>query len=292
MEQIFKRKKIVVSSLKKKTIMILSANAKINLGLHITAKRPDGYHNLETIFYPIPLADDLEILSPSAAKETELHLSGIPIEGATTDNLIIKAYHLVEQRFSLPPVSIYLHKNIPTGAGLGGGSSDATHTIKLLNQLFELKLTTVEQEKMVSQLGADCPFFVENKPVYATGTGNLFTPLDFSLKGYYLLLVKPDVFVSTKAAFSRVRPQQSTQDLPTLLKQSPTTWKESLRNDFETSVFSLYPSLLEIKEQLYKQGAVYASMSGSGSSIYGIFKENCEALTANYAAHFCRSMPL
>ena len=272
--------------------MILSANAKINLGLHITEKRPDGYHNLETIFYPIPLADDLEILSPSVAKETELHLSGIPIEGATTDNLIIQAYRLVEQRFSLPPVSIYLHKNIPTGAGLGGGSSDATHTIKLLNQLFELKLTTVEQEKMVSQLGADCPFFVENKPVYATGTGNLFTPLDFSLKGYYLLLVKPDVFVSTKAAFSRIHPQQSTQDLPTILKQSPTTWKESLRNDFEASVFSLYPSLQEIKEQLYEQGAVYASMSGSGSSIYGIFKENCAALTANYAAHFCRSMPL
>jgi len=251
--------------------MILFPNAKINLGLNIVNKRPDGYHNIETIFYPIPIRDALEVVM--AKGEESFTPSGIRIEGTPDNNLVIRALQLLRQEYDLSPLDIYLMKGIPFGAGLGGGSSDAAFMLKLLNDFFELKIPEERLEELAARLGADCPFFIRNTPVFASGIGNIFTPVTLSLKGYYLCLVKPDIMVSTPEAYSRVTPKTPTINLKEIIKMPVEQWAEYMVNDFEESVFSRYPLIGEIKTFFYQSGAVYASMSGSGSSVFALFTE-------------------
>jgi 4-diphosphocytidyl-2-C-methyl-D-erythritol kinase len=274
--------------------MILFPNAKINLGLNITEKRSDGYHNLETVFYPIPLEDVLEVVPAKNPKvDCQLTCSGIPVEGDPEKNLVVKAYRLLQKKYELPPIEIYLRKQIPSGAGMGGGSSDAAFMLKLLNDRFHLQMTTVEMETYASTLGADCAFFVRNEPVFAEGIGNIFSPIHLSLKGYTLVVVKPDIFVSTKEAFALVIPRKPKISIQELIQAPVSEWKETLKNDFEESVFRQFPAIEEIKQQLYEAGAVYASMSGSGSSVYGLFKETPEeTLKEQFAGSFYQPMKL
>lgn len=263
--------------------MLVFPNAKINLGLNITEKRPDGYHNLETIFYPVPVEDALEINILNAGNEKfRLHRAGLEIAGETENNLVVKAYRLLDARFNLPPIDIHLFKHIPSGAGLGGGSADAAFMLKLLNEKFHLELTTAELEEYAARLGADCAFFVRNQPTYAEGIGNIFSPIAFSLKGYQIWLVKPDIFVSTKDAFARIRPHHPDRSLKDIVQLPVEEWKGLMVNDFEESVFPQFPAIGEIKEEMYRQGAIYASMSGSGSSVYGIFKEDAPLPEVNF----------
>lgn len=269
--------------------MILYPNAKINIGLNVTEKRVDGYHNLETVFYPIKLCDVLEVNIATNGNKTSFEMSGIPIDGATDDNIVLKAYYLLQTEFDLPPVNIYLEKNIPLGAGLGGGSADAAFMLKALNRLFELNLTDTELENFASKLGADCPFFIKNKPVFATGIGNVFSPIQFSLKGYWLLLIKPDIHISTAVAYSNVKVAKPLVSIPELLHSQPETWKGKITNDFEISVFKQFPEIEEIKDVLYRMGAKYASMSGSGASVYGIFDKEPTDLNS-LKQHFYRMM--
>lgn len=252
--------------------MIVFPNAKINLGLNITEKRPDGYHNLETVFYPVHIEDALEVVPlKDSDKEFELHVSGTPVAGNPEENLVVKAYRLLKERFNLPPVSIYLHKHIPSGAGMGGGSADGAFMLKLLNDKFSLGLSEDELEIIASQLGADCPFFIRNKPTFASGTGNIFSPINISLKGLYILIIKPEIFVSTRDAFSLITPAFPEKRITDVIQQPVEEWKNSLANDFEKSVFAQHPEIGDAKNKLYETGAIYASMSGSGSSLFGIF---------------------
>ena len=253
--------------------MITFPNAKINLGLNIVAKRPDGYHNLETVFYPIPIEDALEItpLHDSGGKKYCLHQSGLEIAGELDNNLVVKAYRLLDETFDLPRIDIHLLKHIPSGAGLGGGSADAAFMLKLLNDYASLGLTEDALEEHAARLGADCAFFIKDKPVYAEGIGNLFSPITLSLKGYKLWVVKPDVFVSTRDAFAHVHPRKPDMPLKEIVQRPVEEWKELMINDFEKSVFPQFPAIAAIKDEMYRMGALYASMSGSGSSVYGIF---------------------
>lgn len=258
--------------------MLTFPNAKINLGLNITEKRPDGYHNLETVFYPIPIEDALEIteLQGAPGEKFRLHQAGLEIAGEADNNLVVRAYKLLDEQFHLPPTDIHLFKHIPSGAGLGGGSADAAFMLKLLNEQFGLALTDDALEEYAARLGADCAFFIKNRPVYAEGIGNLFSPITLSLKGYRLWLVKPDIFVSTRDAFARIKPRRPQASLREIVKLPVEEWKACMVNDFEGSVFPQFPAIGEIKEEMYRQGAVYASMSGSGSSVYGLFKADTE----------------
>lgn len=252
--------------------MIVFPNIKINLGLSITEKRPDGYHNLETVFYPVALEDALEIRAlPEADKKITLHQYGMEITGNPEDNLVAKAYPLLDKEFHLPPVEIHLYKHIPSGAGLGGGSSDAAFMLKLLNGHFHLNLSEEQLEIYAATLGADCAFFIKNKPVYAEGIGNIFSPIELSLKGYQIMIVKPDVFVSTREAFANIHPHHPEYPVKEVIRRPVAEWKDTLINDFEASVFPQHPVIGEIKKELYNQGALYASMSGSGSSVFGLF---------------------
>lgn len=253
--------------------MITFPNAKINLGLSITEKRADGYHNLETIFYPLPIEDALEVVEVTySPHKYTLFQTGLSIEGDTDSNLVVKAYKLLDKDFNLPNIEIHLHKHIPSGAGLGGGSADAAFMLRMLNEMFQLKLSTIQLETYAAKLGADCAFFIQNRPTFAEGVGNLFSPIDFSLKGYQYLLVKPDVFVSTRDAFAHIIPHRPHYAVREVIKQPITEWKNCLLNDFEASVFPQFPIIGEIKEKLYQHGALYASMSGSGSSVFALFK--------------------
>lgn len=250
--------------------MITFPNAKINIGLNITEKRPDGYHNLETIFYPIELCDSLEFVRN---EEMKFNSSGLIIDGNSQNNLIIKAYNLLKEEFNLPNIAIHLHKAIPMGAGLGGGSADAAFMLKMLNEKFELGLSSQDLEKRAVKLGADCPFFISNKPVLAKGIGNIFEPTTINLSGYHIVLIKPEVHVSTAEAYGGCKPQRWTTPLEVAIKRPITEWKDCIFNDFEKTVFVVHPELAEIKSWLYDKGAIYAAMSGSGSTIYGIFKK-------------------
>ena len=274
--------------------MITFPNAKINLGLNIVEKRPDGYHNLETIFYPINLQDALEVTRrENNDKEYTLHISGAPLEGEPEDNLVVKAYKLLKKDYpGLLPVDIHMYKHIPAGAGLGGGSSDAACMIKLLNDKFSLGLSTERMEEYAVKLGADCSFFIRNKPVFATGIGNLFEPVELSLKGYHIILIKPDIFVSTRDAFAEIKPVRPAVSLKEIVRQPMETWKNSMKNDFEDSVFKKFPEIAAIKDELYDLGAVYAAMSGSGSSVYGIFKAPIENVEDKFCGCFCRQRAL
>ena len=253
--------------------MITFPNAKINLGLNIVEKRPDGYHNLETIFYPIPLQDALEITPwEGGERKYKLAQSGIQIAGDDEHNLVVKAYKLLDSLYNLPPIEINLLKHIPSGAGLGGGSADAAFMLCMLNQHFQLNIPNDQLEVYAAQLGADCAFFVENKPTFAEGIGNIFSPIELSLKGYKLLLVKPDIFVSTRDAFAQIKPKRPTISLKEVAKMPIEAWKTYMVNDFEESVFPQFPAIADIKAKLYDMGAIYASMSGSGSSVFALFK--------------------
>lgn len=262
---------------------------KINLGLNIVERRPDGYHNLQTIFYPVPLYDELTIREGDG--EDELTLGGHPLEGEVQDNLVLRAVRLLRQEgFSVPPLSIDLRKVIPSGAGLGGGSSDAACMVRSVSQLFGLSLSQEQMERLVGRLGADCPFFVNPRPLYAEGIGDVFTPISLDLSEWYLLLVKPDVHVSTREAYAGVHPQKPTYSLIETIKQPVGTWAGRMVNDFEESIFSAHPLLSEIKQELYHQGAAYASMSGSGSTLFGLFRSrpNCEELFLDHFTFVCQ----
>lgn len=257
--------------------MITFPNAKINLGLSITERRPDGYHNLETVFYPLPIEDILEVTERSCSNHKyKLNVSGIELEGDLDNNLVLKAYRMLDNDFQLPAVDIQLHKNIPSGAGLGGGSADAAFMIRLLNELFHLQITTEQQEKYAAKLGADCAFFIQNKPTYAEGIGNIFSPINLSLAGYQYVLIKPNIFVSTRSAFAKITPHKPAISLKEVIQHPIEEWKNLLHNDFEDSVFPQYPAIAKIKQKLYEHQAIYASMSGSGSSVYGIFPKDAD----------------
>ena len=249
--------------------MICFPNAKINLGLNVTEKRPDGYHNIETIFYPIPVKDALEIVP---AREFSFSQTGIAIDGPAEKNLVMKAVNLMKEHFDIPPLEIHLLKAIPFGAGLGGGSADAAFMLKLLNDFCQLGQSEAELETLAASIGADCPFFIRNKPVFASGIGNIFTPVELSLKGYHLCLVKPDIAVSTPEAYSLVKPAFPETGVQEIITRPLNEWRTLLTNDFEKSVFTRHPEIENIKETLYKAGAVYAAMSGSGSSVFGLFE--------------------
>jgi 4-diphosphocytidyl-2-C-methyl-D-erythritol kinase len=251
-------------------IMIVYPNAKINIGLNITERRPDGYHNLETIFYPLMIKDALEVIE---SKVLSFQSSGIDIPGDSTKNLCLKAYHLIKQHFDIPPVSIHLHKHIPIGAGLGGGSADAAFFIKLVNEMFNLRLTNEAMMNYARKLGADCAFFINNEPVYAYGKGDRFEHIDFDLSVYKLVLVMPQVHVSTAEAYGGIKPVPLVISLKELIKQPIHEWKGLVKNDFEEHIFKAYPLISEVKQSLYDAGALYASMSGSGASVFGIFED-------------------
>ena len=250
--------------------MILFPNAKINIGLNILSRREDGFHNLETIFYPLAIRDALEVVEADQMKFTS---SGLEIPGDAMDNLCLKAYYLLSKDYKLPPVHIHLHKNIPIGAGLGGGSADASFFIKLINQKFELGMDALQMEGYASKLGSDCAFFIQNKPAIAVGKGDQLQTINLDLSSYFIMLVMPQVQVSTSDAYRGVRPATMASSLADLIKLPIEAWRVAIKNDFEPSVFLQYPIISEIKSKLYSAGALYACMSGSGSSVFGIFEK-------------------
>lgn len=252
--------------------MICFPNAKINLGLNITEKRSDGFHNIETVFYPIGWCDALEIIeSKPPTKKFNLQLSGIPISGHLDDNLLFKAYQLIEKETALPNIDVFLHKALPMGAGLGGGSADAAFFINLLNDQFQLQLDEHKRTNIARTLGSDCAFFIKNKPVFAFEKGDVFEKLELDLSSYFIAIVYPGIHSNTKDAYSLVKPKLPQKSILEIIKQPMTTWKDELENDFERSIFSKYPEVQKTKQLLYDQGAIYASMSGSGSAVFGIF---------------------
>lgn len=286
--------------------MIAFPNAKINIGLNVVAKRADGYHDIETVFYPVLLQDALEVkpmrpLDPAQLRKRleagllvqpddvflpyhrlfrkkedipccSLEMTGNEFPFKAADNLVVKAYLLLQQDFDLPSIDIKLHKHIPSGAGLGGGSSDCAFMISLLNRRFNLRMRESMMERYAARLGSDCAFFISNTPSIATGRGEILNPISLSLKGYTILLVKPDVSVSTAEAYASLTPKQPEIPLAEAIKRPVAEWKDCVFNDFETTVFAKYPLLAEIKQKLYSMGAVYAAMSGSGSTVYGLFR--------------------
>lgn len=257
--------------------MLCFPNAKINLGLFVTEKRSDGYHNLETVFYPVRTSDALEIL-PAAQEEGQLHMSGLEVSGSKEDNLVWKAWHMLHHDFpeQVAAYDIYLHKVIPMGAGLGGGSADAAAMLRLINEYGALSLTDEALAAYALRLGSDCPFFIYNRPLFASGRGDLFTPVSVDLADYRLILVCPPVHVATAAAFRDIQAKPPVFDLRTLGSLPVAAWKDHMHNDFEAPVFAQFPQLSAIKTLLYEAGAIYAAMSGSGSALYGIFDKDAK----------------
>lgn len=279
--------------------MITFPCAKINLGLNIVSKRPDGYHNLETVFYPIPLTDALEIkyMDEKFPSESpcDLKITGNDIDCNEEDNLVIKAYQLLAADFQLPRVHAHLVKRIPTQAGLGGGSSDAAYMIRLLDERFRLNIGIPEMERYAAKLGADCAFFITADPSYAEGIGDVLMPVDVpgaGLGGYYLAVVKPSVAVSTRDAYAAIVPKTPAKCCRNIVRQPIETWKDELVNDFEAPIFAMHPELAAIKQSLYDAGAVYAAMSGSGSALFGIFREQPTGLEKEFEGMFCQVMKL
>lgn len=266
--------------------MISFPNAKINLGLNIIGKRPDGFHDLESCFLPIQWKDALEILT-SDNEVVEFTSSGISIPGNTDHNLVLKAYHLLKIDFDLPPVRIHLHKEIPLGAGLGGGSSDAAFTLKSLNSLFRLELNDDELTSYASRLGSDCPFFIHNRPMMAQGRGEILSPIEVRLEGYHLMVVMPEVAVGTAEAYSWITPTFPTEKINDILHFPPEEWARRLVNDFEAPVIERYPAIGELKQSLLNNGAIYASMSGSGAAVFGIFRKAPDLSPWKSLKHWC-----
>jgi len=255
--------------------MVVFPNAKINLGLSVTEKRADGFHNIETVFYPVPLRDALELTVAPDGK-TEFGFSGMTIPGAVQRNLCFKAWNLLKKDFNLPEIKFHLHKVIPMGAGLGGGSADGAFTIRILNQVFDLGLSAEQMQDYARRLGSDCAFFIQNKPVFAFEKGDHFDSINLDLSGFFLILIKPAINVNTALAYANIVPYRPSLPVKEIINLPVEKWKELLKNDFETSVFKSYPEIGTIKKQLYESGALYASMSGSGSAVFGIFKTKTE----------------
>lgn len=270
--------------------MVVFPNCKINIGLYITDKRSDGYHNIETVFYPLPWHDALEVLPLTSQIQTVLEKdpsikityqtkdilfvqSGLNIEGSATDNLCIKAFYLLKNKYSFPPVFIHLHKIIPSGAGLGGGSSDAAFTLKTIAKIFHLPVTGIELKQLALTLGSDCPFFIQNQPCIASGRGEELQSLSLDLTNYTFVLINPNIHISTAWAFPQIQPITPSINLQHIVQQPIETWKNVIYNDFEKPVFENYPIVKKIKDVLYDKGALYASLSGSGSTVYGIFSK-------------------
>lgn len=254
--------------------MVVFPNAKINLGLRITSKRTDGYHDLDTVFYPIQLLEVLEIIKDPKKEDASITITGKEIQGPTEKNLCFKAYHLIKKDFpQISGIQIHLHKSIPMGAGMGGGSSDGAFMIKALNSVFKLELSEEKMSDYALQLGSDCPIFIKNNPCYATGRGENLEEINIDLSKYFLLIVSPSIHVSTADAFGKIAPNASIKTCKEIVQQPIETWKDQLINDFENPVFQNHPPLRGIKEKLYNMGAIYASMTGTGSTIYGIFRE-------------------
>ena len=260
--------------------MLLFPNCKINLGLNITRKREDGYHDLETIFYPVQWQDALEgIKSEVKSEKSEVIFtsSGLPISGDTSSNLCVKAYDLLKKDFpNLPSVQLHLHKIIPMGAGLGGGSADGAYTLELLNNLCQLGLSEQQLIHYALQLGSDCPFFIVNQPCWATGRGEIMEEITLDLSAYTFVIVHPQIHMSTASAFEQITARAPDRSIKEIIQQPIETWKGALWNDFEAGVSRQYPEIAEIKDILYAEHAVYASMSGSGSAVYGIFPKNSQ----------------
>ncbi|HVN57094.1 MAG TPA: 4-(cytidine 5'-diphospho)-2-C-methyl-D-erythritol kinase [Bacteroidales bacterium] len=252
--------------------MVIFPRAKINIGLRITGKRDDGYHNLETVFYPVRLCDALEFVVPEQpVKEDELACTGIAVYSDPEDNLVIKALRKMREYCDIPFIRIHLHKIIPSGAGLGGGSSDAAAFLKVLNRYFCFRLKEEELKKAALELGSDCPFFIYDQPCFAEGRGEILTPVDKQPDGLHLIILKPDIHVSTRDAFEGCMVSRREDSLVSSYNAGMNRWRDRIGNDFEKTVFPKYPVIRELKEALYKQGAIYSSMSGSGSAVYGIF---------------------
>lgn len=270
--------------------MICFPNAKINLGLNIIEKRTDGFHNIETVFYPIQWCDALEAVENKGFRKGEeklqLSFSGIAIEGNPSDNLINRAYKLINENYQLPPLKVHLHKVIPIGAGLGGGSSDAAFFIKLLNDKFQLNLSTEEQKDFAKPLGSDCAFFIENKPLFAEEKGEVFSEVKVDLSDYHIVVVYPNIHSNTAVAYKNILPQKPAEHIKSVIALEAGSWKEKLQNGFEKNIFRIYPELQRIKELFYAKGAVYASMSGSGSAMFGLFEKEVELKEFGFEASY------
>jgi 4-diphosphocytidyl-2-C-methyl-D-erythritol kinase len=255
--------------------MIVFPNCKINIGLHILRKRQDNYHDLETVFYPLELQDALEIIQKDQDINNEFQITGLPIDSKIEDNICLKAYNLLKSDFpSLPAVRFHLHKVIPSGAGLGGGSADGAFTLLTINKKFNLGLSEKELISYALQLGSDCPFFIKNAPCYATSRGEVMQEVNLDLSTYKIIVVNPRIHVNTAWAFTRIKPHQRAQQILSIIRNPITDWKNLITNDFEVPVFQDFPEIKKIKDHFYNHDALYASMSGSGSTVYGIFEKN------------------
>ena len=273
--------------------------AKINLGLNVVSKRPDGYHNLETVFYPIPLYDALSVYKMDhhfpSERPCDIKTTGIAINSDDDSNLVVKAYNLLAQDFRLPRLHAHLLKRIPSQAGLGGGSSDAAFMIRLLDEEYHLNIGNAEMERYAARLGADCAFFITAEPAFATGIGDILEPADGeygNLNGYHLALVKPDIAVSTREAYANIHPRKPEKSCREIVCQPISTWRNELVNDFESPIFALYPRIGEIKEALYADGALYAQMTGSGSAVFGIFDHQPSGIAEQFNDCFTAVMEL
>lgn len=271
--------------------MVIFPACKINLGLSVKERRSDGFHNVETILFPIPLRDALEIIP--GGERVRFTMSGIALDNGGKDNLVMKAYRLIDQRFGIGPVRVHLHKAIPAGAGLGGGSSDAAHTLTMLNDMFGLQLSSAELETLARELGTDCAFFIQNQPQLAYGKGDQFEPLDLRLEGYRILLVKPPVHINTATAYGWITPRPRKGSVKDIVRSPPEQWRGNLVNDFEQPVFHRHPELADIKQRILELGAAYASMTGSGSALFGIYrKDMLPAAPADFPGCFVWRSPL
>ena len=273
--------------------MLVFPNCKINLGLHVLKKRADGFHDLETVFYPIALRDGLEIIqqASTSGNEMEFTASGLAIDARTSDNICVKAFQLLKKDFpELPALKMHLHKIIPSGAGLGGGSADGAFNLLLLNQKFRLGLKEHQLMDYALQLGSDCPFFIINKPSIARSRGENINGIELDLSAYRIVLVNPAIHVNTGWAFSQINPSSQRASLKEIIFSSVSEWKEQLKNDFEEPVFAHYPQIKRVKEQLYERGAMYASMSGSGSTVYGLFDKEAQPQLDLPSHYFMKSI--
>jgi 4-diphosphocytidyl-2-C-methyl-D-erythritol kinase len=251
--------------------MIVFPGAKINIGLRITERRPDGYHNIETVFYPVNLHDALEFVCAEELKEDELYETGKTTGAAGKDNLVVKAAMKLREIKEFPFLKIHLHKTIPSGAGLGGGSSDAACLLKVVNRSFSLDVGENKLKELALSIGSDCPFFLRNTPAHATGRGEILEPAENMLSGHYLVIVNPRLHISTKEAYSACTPAKPSHSLSELVKKPVTDWKDNILNDFEDFAISMYPLIGQLKAEMYNSGALFSLMSGSGSSVFGIF---------------------
>jgi 4-diphosphocytidyl-2-C-methyl-D-erythritol kinase len=265
--------------------MVYFPVCKINIGLHVLSRRADGYHDIETLFYPVNWTDIMEIIP---ARDFNFSVSGMNIPGIPEDNICVKAYGMLKRDFDIPPVQLYLHKLIPPGTGLGGGSSDAAFTLKSINNLYSLGMELAQLKAYAAELGSDCPFFLEPSAMLGSGKGDILEPAPIDLHGKFLVIIIPNIHISTAGAYAAVKPVKTAITLPEIFKRPVSAWRDHLHNDFETSVFLKYPEIAEIKDKIYALGAVYASMSGSGSSVFGLFDHPVD-LKDNFSGMQCWS---